>query len=272
LKIVLLVLLPFCAMPITAQTLNLFNDSNSGLNDPDYGADFVVNDRSALVILGSDPNAPVTVTEYLNGNLIADNAYMGQTTNIGNFTMYGTQTAANIGVHTQDWFVNGNEVGGELLFEVIPRPGTLTVDAFTVASPNCSYPQNVGLLADVKYNILGIETGTNLVTSVPLVPYEDGEAYGDNGVDLGPYHSDIGPKPGYSDSNEYAADDGTFHDVPLGGCYGYPFGNGAGATQTISIYIGSNNYIVRGYQRWQFSGSSQGHGSVTNDSDVSIAQ
>jgi hypothetical protein len=266
--------LPFCAVPIAAQTLSLNNTANAALDDPNTGADFVVLDTFSVQISGAATMSPVTVTEYKDGILVAQGYSNGWQTDInGDFTLPGTEYGSDIGEYTQMWYVNGIQVGNTLDFEVIPRPGSLSVSSATVASPNCSYPQNVGVLADVRYNILGIENGgVNIQTSVLMEPYEDGEAYGNNGVDIGSYSSDIGPKSGYSDSSQYAAVDGTFHDVPLGGCFGFPFGNGAGATQDISIYIGNNNYDVRPNQRWYFSGSSQGHGSVTNDNDVSVNQ
>jgi hypothetical protein len=181
----ILLVLPFCALPLAAQTLSLLNTSNAALDDPDFGADFVVNDTFKVQITGAAANSPVTLTEYENGVLIAQGWNAGQTDINGDFALPGTETGSYIGTYMEMWYVNGTQVGNTLEFEVISRPGSLSVASAAVASPNCSYPQNVGLDADIKYNILGIDNGgVNIQTSVLMEPWEEGEAMATMGLIL----------------------------------------------------------------------------------------
>lgn len=61
--------------------------------------------------------------------------YMGNTDGGGSFTATGTMTGGEIGSWTEDWYVNGSLVGGQLVFDVIDQPTGLTVVSTSVVSP-----------------------------------------------------------------------------------------------------------------------------------------
>ncbi len=157
---------------------------------------------------------------------------------------------------------------------MIDKPASLTVSSVTVVAlaPACiATGFTYGIDVDILYNILGATTNTNVATTVPMTPYEDVTFYGSNGVLIGNSRGDIGPTPGYSDSSTYANDNGTFNDVPVGGCFLSPVSD-AGSLQSTSVWVGNTQYPVRGPTRFTLSSSASGHGSVTNGSDASASR
>lgn len=128
-----------------------------------------------------------------------------------------------------------------------------------VAALPANCPGTYGIMVDIKYQMKN-QNGQVVTTQtgIPMTPYED----------VGNYHGNIGPVAGYPTSSEYAADDGTFHDVPVGLCANYAFQSQT-TPQVISVYIGDNLYQVRGSTRFTVSGTSPGHGSISNGIDVS---
>ncbi len=89
------------------QTLQLNNTSNSALDDPGYGADFVEGDSFLLTISGAAPNAPVTLLEWQNGISVAPTPYYwGNTDSSGNFQLSNTKAPSFIGTYVENWYVN----------------------------------------------------------------------------------------------------------------------------------------------------------------------
>lgn len=242
--------------PAIAQTLTLANTANSAL-----GMDFVSGDTFGLTITGAAAKSAVTVTATRDGVSTTPTPwYAGSTDESGNFSLTGTETDDYVAEYTQQWYVGGQPIGSLLDFEVIFKPSSLGVGTVDVATLPSNCPGTYGIMVDIKYqlkNVNGQVVATQ--TGIPMTPYED----------VGSYHGNIGPVSGYPTSGEYAADDGTFHDVPVGLCANFAFSNSLTSAQVISVYIGNNLYQVRGSTRFTVSGPSAGHGSITNGSDVS---
>lgn len=243
------------------QSISLVNTSNNGLNDPVYGADFVAGDNFVLTINGAAPLSAVTVIE--NGG---SPTYMGQTDVNGHWSVSGTETSAYIGYYEQAWYINGVQVGPDLVFDVIDVPDHLTVNSLNLAAlPAGCNGGTYGIMVDIKYNIKA-QNGTNIQTGIPLTPYEQIWFYGNFGVYLSYTEGNIGPVSGYPTSSASAAPDGTFHDVPVGTCANGVFQD-AGADQNIFIEIGDSYYGVRSHSLYTY-GPSPGHGSISNTSDI----
>jgi len=257
-------------------TVALYNTANDALNDSVYGADFVDGDTWVLAIQGAAHNKPVTMTAWQNGvPLNGGNPWTaGQTLADGSFSTGGKQTSNYIANYVEKWFVDGVQVGQDLDFDVIPVPTSLSVaSAVLAARPDGCVASGATyyIAIDVKYNIL-TSAGVNLATTVPIIPWESGIFYKDGGVFWANFQGDIGgPSSQYPNSHLYAADDGTFHDVPIGTCAAAPFSNG-GALQTIYSQIGNALYRVRLAQRWTTSSASPANGSITNSIDVSLTR
>ncbi len=269
------VLVLFIAPKAQSQTLQLANASNSGLDDSEYGADFVEGDSFLLTISAATPNASVTLLEWQNGVSVTPSPYYwGNTDSSGTFQLSNTETSNFIGSYEEKWYVNGVQVGNTLEFEVIDKPASLTVSNVAVASlPSVCVQNNstYGIEVDILYNIIGATTGMNIATTVPMTPYEDVNWYGPNNTPDGSSSNNIGPASGYSDSSQYASGAGTFHDVPVGTCANFAFSD-AGQAQTISVWIGNAEYEVRPSTRFTTNSSAPGHGSITNGLDVSATR
>jgi hypothetical protein len=163
---------------LLAQTLTLDNTANSGLDDPESGADFVAGDSFSLVTTGAAHNAPVTGLTWQNG--VEENGGVpwlaGYTDGNGDLTLTGTETASYIADYLEQWFVNGAQIGNDLEFAVIPVPTTLSVASAVLAAwPNTCTADGFywGIAADVKYNILSVAR-ENIATYVLMIPYEQG--------------------------------------------------------------------------------------------------
>jgi hypothetical protein len=249
----IVLLLAAIGSTLSAQTLSLTNNSNGAL-----GMDFVSGDTAKIEITGAAPDRPVTLSMWRNGVLESSNWLAGYTDGAGHFVSYTTETDDFIAEFYEQWYVDGNDIGDFLDFEVMYKPSSLEVTAVDVAAlpPQCS--GTYGISIDVTFQIRN-PNGQSVSTStgIPMVPYED----------VGFQHGNIGPVSGYPTSSLYAAGNGTFHDVPLGVCGNYPF-NVNMDNQNIYVYIGDNAYSVRSNQVYSVAGPTPGHGSISNGSDV----
>jgi len=86
----------------------------------------------------------------------------------------------------------------------------------------------------------------------------------------GAYNGNIGPVPNFPSSGATTAADGTFHDVPFGTCAQFTFST-LTATQNITMILGTTAYPVRS-QTWTATGTTTGHGTITNGIDVSASR
>lgn len=251
------------------------NTSNSALNFS-TGADFVKGDGYEADISSGTPaaNQPVTLSGTLN-NVSFGPVALGTTDSNGNLTLTGTQGQSVLGDWTEQWYVGGLPAAQSLEFEVIDTPTSLQFKGVSVlpsppTTAGCPSPY-LGVWGDIQYQIVS-NSGT-YDTSVPMEPWEDIK-YPPPG---GPTSNAVGPVPGYSDSTEYAETDGTFHDVPFGWCSlvntppSLSIPSQYQATQTLSVYIGNAEYQVR-VNTWYDSSSGRGHGTDTNNNDVSFSR
>jgi hypothetical protein len=248
-------------------TITSVNNSNGAI-----GEDLVVGDEQLTTINGSTHDATVTVVAYNNG-VYQGTATPGTTDGNGHFTVSGHATQGSVGDRVDTWFVGGMQVGQPIDYEVISVPNTLTVKNValtTFPSAGCPNGWTFGIAIDITYQVSSTVGGT-YDTGVPIVPYEVYQFFDNNNVPANSGEGPIGPVAGYSDSSETTNDIGIFHDVPVFTCWYMAFSD-AGANQTISMYIGDNQYPVRGLKRFTTNSSSSGHGSITNGSDVSASR
>lgn len=240
-----------------AQTASMQNTSNAAL-----GMDFVSGDAFLVSITGAAPNKPVTVTLTRNGVLESDQWHAGDTDGNGEFVWIGTENDDFIAEFTEQYYVDGNEVGDLFDFEVIYKPSSVGVAAVGVAALPSGCTGTYGIMVDITYQMKNPngESVTTL-TGMLMTPKEE---LGNPIWHDGP----IGPVAGYPTSSLYAASNGTFHDVPLGACGVYLFSNYHTDNQTFYISIGNNDYYVRENQVFTVSGPTPGHGSISNGSDV----
>lgn len=167
--------------------------------------------------------------------------------------------------------MDGVDVGPLLDFEVIDRPVSLKATSATVVTwtQSCGATY-LGVFGDIGYQIYG-QTGSKMSTNwVYLEPHES--LWDARGVFV--KSGDIGPVAGFPDSSDHATAEGTFQDVPFGACAtppAPPFSNVSIGHQEIEIYVGSNAYTVR-TNYWYVSSTGVGHGSLTNNNDVSFSR
>jgi len=246
-----------------AATTTLSNTTNAAM-----GMDFISGDSFRVEITGAVSYQPVTMQATKNGVPTTPSPwYAGQTDSVGHFVLTGVETNQQVAEYTEQWYVGGVAVGPLLDFEVIYLPTGLTVKSFTLASfPAGCQGLTYGIYLDVIYQIR--TTGGAAVTTktgIPMIPTE-------HIVTTGGYVFDnnIGPVPGYPTSTEYAAFDGSFHDVPVGFCANGPISSSS--TQSIALDIGDRTFPVRGTTTFSGTTNSPGHGSVTNGSDITASR
>jgi hypothetical protein len=252
-------------MPLMGQTVSITNTSNSGITP-----DFIVGDAFTITIAGAAANSAVTVVSYQNGvsNTNGVPFNVGTTNGSGGFTLGGTQTSGLAGTWVEYWYVGGTQVG-VLNFDIIDYPTNLALVSATAVAPagpiaGCTSPY-YGLFIDIKYQIRGANGNIPILTVIAAA-YETGTF-----PDLSSFSNYIGPVTGYSQSSRNAASDGTFHDVPVGGCQlSSPLAT-ATLTQTINLIIGTASIQVR-QNTFSISGLTLNHGSVSNGSDISVSR
>lgn len=159
----------------------------------------------------------------------------------------------------------GVTVTGQESFGTDPYPQSLRVVSYSVIGiPQACQAEGLvyGIGIDVEYQVLD-QHGSPLQSS-QMIPQEYGTMNGDPfGI------NNIGPVPGYPDSGQYTAADGTFHDVPVAACANGPFVDSI-AQQNISIIFNGQSYFVR-HQTFYANSSLADHGNITNNLDISAA-
>lgn len=247
----------------TATTAVYQNTANGAISP-----DMVIGDTFQITVTGA-PNSTVTSDHPAENGDPAGHFVLG-TTN-ANGIWQATGTATSVGEWTVTYSVAGVAAQANE-FEVADKPTNITFISVGLATepsvdlPNCT-SNYLGVFGDIKYQIKGARGP--VVTGLLMIPYES-----DKYPDGGSRETDIGPVAGYPTSSKYAADDGSFHDVPFGACAGptaAPFSNEPMGTQTVFIFIGNNAYQVRA-NTWVISSTGPGHGRITNNNDVTLSR
>jgi hypothetical protein len=199
----------------------------------------------------------------------------GMVTAVGTSSTYSTNITAGTVGYTYSWNPvqrdcesSGFSLQGSATVTV-PVPTSLKVLSTSVLATGttgnygCLPSANDGIMIDVDYQVLDQETPAQPVQSSNMIPHETGRF-----MTGGTYSNNIGPTH-ISDTSEYTAANGTFHDAPVGTCGNFTFSGTI--TQNIQILIGSASYSVRS-QSYTVSSSGVGHGKITNGSDVSASR
>lgn len=266
----LLVFITTSTLSLSAQSLTLSNVSN-----PMIGPSAVVGDTTTISISGAASNALVTL--YYSQDFGSGLFNAGYTDGSGSFQISQVQDSSKIGIWSEQWTVGGANVGPNLNFEIVDKPTSLGPAVVTASSPTaCTSPYVYGPSTDIQYQIVG-STGrseSNPISGLSLMlePFENVVFYFLDGTPPRSKSGDIGPATGFTPpSSQYATSSGIFHDVPVSFCGNGAFAPYHGSDQTISILIGMTKYPVRS-QSFTASGTSPGHGSLGNGSDVSFVQ
>lgn len=152
----------------------------------------------------------------------------------------------------------------------VQTPTSLSVLNVTVlpngsGPPNgCPGSANYGIMVDIKYQVL--DQNTQPILSANMTPHENGTFFTG-----GTYDNNIGPVSGYPTSSATTASDGTFHDVPFGGCANGAFSSFT-ATQNITIIMPDGSSPAVRSQTFTLTGTTAGHGTLKNGSDISATR
>ena len=111
-----------------------------------------------------------------------------------------------------------------------------------------------GIHVDVRYQVR--DQNAAAIPSAVMIPQENINGGG---------WANIGPSPGFM-TTEFTDADGTYHDGPVGICSAVAFSTTL--TQAVRIAVTGSFYNVR-TNPFTISGSSPGHGSISNGSDIS---
>jgi hypothetical protein len=130
----------------------------------------------------------------------------------------------------------------------------------TTNNSGCTPTTDYGIDVDIKYQVLDQAQPPKPILQSGMTPYEALQ-HADGSFSPA---SPIGPSVN-SNSSATTASDGTFHDVPVGICSAGTF---SGANILQIIYINSTSQKVR-QNSFTVSSSGAGHGSITNNNDVS---
>jgi len=130
----------------------------------------------------------------------------------------------------------------------------------------CTPSGDYGIKVKITYQVL--DQNTRAIQSSLMEPQEEVTGFYINGVpqpNPTPNWADIGPTR-ISGTSQFTNPSGQFVDAPYGFCY--PTVSFTSWTQAISTLVKGQRYTVRTNSISE-SSSSQGHGSITNNSDIS---
>ena len=132
------------------------------------------------------------------------------------------------------------------------------------AAGGCVAPQNVGIEIDIKYQVLDQESTPQAIQSSSMTPFEVDTVQGNTGS------GDVCSNSPVADCTLTTQSDGTWHDAPVGICLNSPQ-SGIDIKQVISMIVGSVMYQVR-TNNFVDAGTSNGHGSITNNADINVSR
>ena len=132
------------------------------------------------------------------------------------------------------------------------------------AAGGCPTNQNVGISIDIKYQVLDQQSPPQAIQSSSMIPFEDDTFEG------GAQQSGNTCPSSVPDCTVNTNADGTYHDAPVQICLFAP--QTVTETQVISMKVGTTGkYTVR-TNNFTKSGTSSGHGSITNGADINSSR
>jgi hypothetical protein len=259
---------------------NLTLDSTFGFNAKPvyanccgtYGAEFGV--ASFDLAVDDESLAPVDGTDECNGDqedISAD--FDGRWSANSAIATVAPEEVTGVSAGTTTASASGDVLegdGGYCALEPVQVNAPVTVQVPTSLSvvnvtvlPNgqdaphgCGGLANYGIMVDIKYRVL--DQNTQPIQSANMTPHENGTGFGGAS-----YSNNIGPVSGYPTSSATTASDGTFHDVPFGGCANGAFSSFT-ATQNITIIMPNGSSPAVRSQTFNLTGATAGHGTLTN--------
>ncbi len=149
----------------------------------------------------------------------------------------------------------GQTSNSKTFFVQVPTSlGVLSVSTIaTGANGGCTTAQNYGIHIDARYRVK--DQNGSAIQSAAMAPQEsvNNSAWGD-----------IGPNAVMTTA--FTNSDGTHDDAPVGVCSASSFSNVI-ETQAVRMDVNGGYYNVR-TNSFTISGSSSGHGSISNGSDI----
>lgn len=243
----------------------------SGDSEP-YSYSVLINNPAPVSSSISPPKAlvgtPVSVT--LNGtgfsegatiqagpSITVSNLSVSSSTNVtATFTIQNSSDASgnwNITITNPD----GKVSNGTNFYVQIPTSLTvLSVQTIANGANGGCLSTEFGIRVSVKYQVVDQNAPAVAIQSGAMIPQESVNGSG---------YADIGPSTGFM-ATEYTNSDGTYTDGPVGICSASSFS--LSVTQAVQIAVGSSAYGVR-TNSFTVTGSASGHGSITNNLDIS---
>lgn len=179
-----------------------------------------------------------------------------------------TNSASVGGNQTVTITVNGQTSNSQNFYNQVPTSISVQGSPVIIADGapgGCVAPQNIGIEIDIKYQVLDQQSTPQAIQSSSMTPFEDDNVQG------GPTASgNICQTSPVADCTITTQADGTWHDAPVGLCLISPQSN-IDVKQVISMVVGSTKYPVR-TNNYVEAGTSNGHGSVTNNADINISR
>jgi hypothetical protein len=143
----------------------------------------------------------------------------------------------------------------------------------TSGAYGCTPDFDYGIKVGIRYQVLDQGSQPQPIRLAGMEPQEQAVNFYINGqrrADLDtPFWGDIGPAEGYPGTSQFTDSNGQFLDEPYGSCFDGPVV--ISFDQPMSILYGNQRYSLR-TNSITVSSSSQGHGSITNGSDISASR
>jgi hypothetical protein len=170
--------------------------------------------------------------------------------------------------HTlQECFEHSKTLSASSTCDVQIPTSLSVVSAAVISMSYAGCPEtDYGIDIAVTYQVL--DQNRAAIQNAAMEPQEELLNEVVNGQSFGnpqPSWADIGPTT-YPGTSKFTGGNGQFLDAPFAFCSNVAFT--ASDTQPISILAGGHRYTVR-TNSWSYSGSSPGHGTITNGVDIS---
>lgn len=226
-------------------------------------------------LIGSTINVTITGRGFRSGQTSV-NAGSGISVSVG--TVTATQIQANFSIAADTTVGNrsvtvtsANQTSNNSVNFVVQAPFSLSVLSVDVISTGasgnntCFSGQDYGIVVSVKYQVKDFN-GNNIQSAI-MVPQEQLTNQNVDGVSFAPddtSYSDIGGS--FPGTSRFTDANGQFIDAPLGICSNQP-NHTFTFTQRIAILLDNRLYTVK-TNALTITSTSSGHGTITNNSDI----